>query len=128
MLDLKNRLAYYGFGFFIGIVLVFFFLGGKKASCNWMPNDRMLTIIRSKHLIYSDDANQFLVNSAVDSTDVSEILTTGDIDFSKSKVKNDPCRKYLINGNNNQKNIVLIVDVCDSVATIRSIEIKQEKP
>ncbi len=128
MLDLKNRLAYYGFGFFIGIVLVFFFLGGKKASCNWMPNDRMLTIIRSKQLIYSDDANQMMLNSAIDSADVSEILTTGEIDFSKSKVKNDPCRKYLINGNKDQKDIVLVVDVCDSVATIRSIDIKQKKP
>ena len=123
MLDLKNRLAFYGFGFLIGIVLVFFFLGGKKASCNWFPNDRMLTIIRSKHIIYSGDVNQFLVTNPVDSADVSQILTTGDIDFSKSNVKNDPCRRYLINGTKEQENIVLTVEVCDSIATIESIEL-----
>jgi hypothetical protein len=124
MLDLKNRLAFYGFGFLIGIVLVFFFLGGKKASCNWLPNDRMLTIIRSKHLIYSSDANSFLVANPIDSADVSQILTTGDIDFSKSNVKNDPCRKYLINGTKEQEHIVITVEVCDSVATIRNIELQ----
>ncbi len=124
MLDLKNRLAFYGFGFTIGILLVFFFLGGKKASCNWMPNDRMLTIIRSKHIIYSDEANRVLTTSPVDSTDVYRILETGDIDFSKSNVKNDPCRNYLINGTREQQNIALRVEVCDSVATIKTIKVK----
>ena len=124
MLDLKNRLVYYGFGFTIGIILVFFFLGGKKASCNWMPNDRMLTIIRSKHIIYSDEVNRFLITNPVDSTDVSRILETGDIDFSKSNVKNNPCRNYLINGTNDQQNIALRVEVCDSIATIKTIKVK----
>ncbi len=121
MSDMKRRFSLYGFGFFIGILLVFFFLGGKKASCNWLPNDRMLKIIRSKQINYSLEATQILNTNTIDSTDIFQILLDGDIDFSKSHVKNNPCRKYLINGTNDQKNIALTVQVCDSTAIIEEI-------
>ncbi len=121
MSDMKRRFSLYGFGFFIGILLVFFFLGGKKASCNWLPNDRMLKIIRSKQINYSTEATQVLNTKKVDSADIAQILIRGEIDFSKSNVKNNPCRKYLINGNDQQKNIALTVQICDSIATIQKI-------
>ncbi len=121
MSDMKRRFSLYGFGFFIGILLVFFFLGGKKASCNWLPNDRMLKIIRSKQINYSTEATQVLNTKKVDSADIAQILIRGEIDFSKSNVKNNPCRKYLINGNDEQKNIALTVQICDSIATIQKI-------
>ncbi|MEN8186448.1 MAG: hypothetical protein ABFR05_04905 [Bacteroidota bacterium] len=121
MKDMKQRFALYGFGFAIGILLVFFFLGGKKAACNWMPNDRMLKIIRSKNIQYSTDAFDILNTAKIDSADIAQILINGDIDFSKSQVKNKPCRKYLINGSDQQEDISLKVQVCDSIATIEEI-------
>ena len=121
MHDMKRRFALYGFGFAIGIVLVFFFLGGKNASCNWMPNDRMLKIIRSKQINYSDNVINQISNAAIDSLDINLILENGDIDFSKSQTKNNPCRKYLINGNKEQKDMSLTVKICDSLATIENV-------
>jgi len=120
---MKRRFALYGFGFAIGIVLVFFFLGGKNASCNWLPNDRMLKIIRSKHIKYSNETLETLDLSEIDSLDINEILSNGDIDFAKSQTKNDPCRNYIINGTDEQKDIVLSVEICDSIATIEYIKI-----
>lgn len=120
---MKRRFALYGFGFAIGIVLVFFFLGGKNASCNWLPNDRMLKIIRSKHIKYSNETLETLDLSEIDSLDIKEILVNGDIDFAKSQTKNDPCRNYIINGTDEQKDIVLSVEICDSIATIEYIKI-----
>lgn len=120
---MKRRFALYGFGFAIGIILVFFFLGGKKASCNWLPNDRMLKIIRSKHINYSNETLKTLDLSEIDSLDINEILSNGDIDFAKSQTKNDPCRNYIINGTDEQKDIVLSVEICDSIATIEYIKI-----
>ena len=125
MQDMKRRFALYGFGFFIGILLVFFFLGGKKASCNWLPNDRMLNIIRSKEIHYSKEVRNAIQNKIIDSIDIDEILINGTIDFSNSQTKNNPCRKYLINGNNNQKKQIITVKVCDSIATIQEVRIKQ---
>lgn len=124
MSDMKRRFSLYGFGFFIGILLVFFFLGGKKASCNWFPNERMLKIIRSKQISYSSEATQIINTKTIDSADIAQILIKGDIDFSKSNVKNNPCRSYLINGNDKQKNISINIQVCDSTATIQKIFIE----
>ncbi len=124
MHDMKKRFALYGFGFAIGLVLVFFFLGGKKASCNWLPNDRMLKIIRQKQINYSAETQQMINNTEIDSLDINLILDHGDIDFSKSQVKNNPCRKYLINGTQEQKNISLTVKICDSIATIETVKLK----
>lgn len=124
MHDMKKRFALYGFGFAIGLTLVFFFLGGKNASCDWLPNDRMLKIIRSKQIQYSPAVKEQIIASALDTIAINEILIDGDIDFSKSLVKNDPCRIYLINGNKNQKNIAITVQVCDSIATVQKATIK----
>ena len=125
MHDMKKRFALYGFGFAIGLVLVFFFLGGKKASCNWLPNDRMLKIIRQKQINYSAETQQMINNTEIDSLDINLILDHGDIDFSKSQVKNNPCRKYLIHGTHEQKDISLTVKICDSIATIETVKVFQ---
>jgi len=60
----------------------------------------------------------------IDSMDVNLILDNGDIDFSKSQTKNNPCRNYLINGSDKQRDIALRVAVCDSIATIQEILFK----
>ncbi len=124
MEDMRKRFALYGFGFIMGLGLVFFFLGGKNASCNWLPNDRMLNIIRSKQIIYSDNINEAISTKKIDSTDINEILINGDIDFSKSQTKNKPCRNYLIQGERDQKNISITVKICDSIATIDNLVLK----
>ncbi len=124
MEDMRKRFALYGFGFIMGLGLVFFFLGGKNASCNWLPNDRMLNIIRSKQIIYSDNINEAISTKKIDSTDINEILINGDIDFSKSQTKNKPCRNYLIRGERDQKNISITVKICDSIATIDNLVLK----
>ena len=124
MHDMKRRFGLYGFGFAIGIVLVIFFLGGKDASCNWMPNDRMLKIIRSKNIGYSEDFQAALKNSFLDSTDINQILVDGNIDFSKSQVKNNPCRNYLIDGEIEEQEVTISVKICDSIATIETLNIK----
>lgn len=123
MHDMKRRFGLYGFGFAIGIVLVFFFLGGKNASCSWMPNDRMLKIIRSKQIIYSQRVQEKLNLAVIDTADINLILTDGNIDFSKSEVKNNPCRKYLINGAIVNGLAEITVKICDSIATIETIEL-----
>jgi len=123
--NMKRRFALYGFGFAMGVGLVFFFLGGKNASCNWLPNARMLNIIRGKQIIYSAEVKNTLTTTKVDSLDINAILLNGNIDFSKSQTKNKPCRKYLINGSDNQKNLTITVKICDSIATIQNLIIKK---
>jgi len=120
--DMRKRFALYGLGFFMGLLLVFFFLGGKRASCNWMPNDRILNIIRQKKILFSEDVNQSLRDTKTDSTQLMQILLRGDVDFGRSQVKNDPCRLYWIQGDGEQSTMLISVEVCDSIATVNSFE------
>jgi len=120
--DMRQRFALYGIGFAMGIVIVFFFLGGKRASCNWLPNDRILNIIERKQLFYGDQIEQNLKEAKADSLDIRAILKNGDIDFSKSRVKNEPCRLYWIEGQGKQSSLLISVELCDSVATVSSLE------
>ena len=55
--DFKRRLSLMGSGLLMGSVLVFFILQGKKTRCNWFPNERILGIIRQKHIEYSPQIN-----------------------------------------------------------------------
>jgi hypothetical protein len=120
--DMRQRFTLYGIGFAMGIVIVFFFLGGKRASCNWMPNDRILNIIERKQLRYGDQIEQNLKEAEADSLDIRAILKDGDIDFSKSQVKNEPCRLYWIEGQGKQSSLLISVELCDSIATVSSLK------
>lgn len=124
MHNMKKRFAFYGFGFAMGIVLVFFFLGGKDSSCNWLPNARMLEIIRSKQITYSLEVQDKINTAIIDSIDINQILITGDIDFQKSQVKNNPCRMYFINGEIKDQKAEVTVKICDSIATIETVKLK----
>ena len=119
--DMKTRFTLYGIGFAIGIVLVFFFVGGKKASCNWLPNDRILNIISQKKITFSEEVNNKLSSTETDSLDIMQLLKRGDIDFSKSQVKNEPCRNYWIEGLVDQNNLVITVEICDSIAMVKTL-------
>lgn len=120
--DMKTRFTLYGFGFVIGILIVFFFLGGKKASCNWLPNDRILNIISQKDLSLSHQVREQIKTTETDSLDIMKILSDGDIDFSQSIVKNDPCRNYWIQGTMDQSNLIITVELCDSTAVVQTLK------
>ncbi len=120
--DMRRRFALYGFGFAMGIVLVFFFLGGKKASCNWLPNDRILNIIQRKVIVYGEGLQYDMEETSSDSLDIRAILNNGDIDFSRSRVKNEPCRLYWIQGIKKQSSLFIQVELCDSIATVKSLQ------
>ena len=124
MSDLKRRFALYGFGFALGLLIVFFFLGGKRASCNWMPNDRILNIIRQKQVLISEQVKADLPSIGVDSIRVMKMLEVGDVDFSKSQVKKEPCRNYWIEDQEGASVLISTGELCDSIATVKTNERK----
>jgi hypothetical protein len=121
--DLLKRFKFYGIGFSLGVILLIVFFNGKKTRCNWFPNERILNIIRQKHIQYSDEITTLINSKTIDSTTINLFLLNGDIDFSKSLVKNKPCRKYWINGQVKTDKAVLHVKICDSIAIIDKLDI-----
>lgn len=120
-MDLKRRFSLFGIGFVIGIIALMFFLNGKKAGCNYFPNARMLEILRNKHRAYTDEVKQIMNEKQIDSTEIALFLSHGDIDFSKSKPRQEPCRYYWIDGFIKEKAVAIYVENCDSIVTVQRI-------
>ena len=116
-----QRLGYYLGGFALGLVLLMFFLNGKDASCDYGPNARTVKNISSKPIHYSNIASQFVNENALESTTVSNLVKFGSVDFSKSKSKIDSCKVYYIENSYKERNMLLKVKNCDSLATLIDI-------
>lgn len=95
-----QRLAYYLFGFGIGMVFLFMVLNGKDTSCSYFPNARVLKNLRSKPFHYGPAATQKLSEKWVDTSDVRKTLTYGDVDFDKSNVPMNGGKRYMVEGQN----------------------------
>ncbi len=123
-MSLFKRIAYYAGGFVIGIILLFFFLGGKKASCAYGPTARVLKNVRIKDRLFTDEASKVMLQHAIDTADISTILIEGDVVFSKSNTKLDSCKVYHIESDFKEKNIALLIQNCNKIATVKSITIE----
>ena len=124
-MTLLQRIGYYLGGFSIGLIVLAFFLSGKKTSCDYSPSARVKKNIRIKKLEYSQTASEFMTLNAVDTSSISHLLNKGSVNFSQSNTKLDSCKIYIIEGNHDEKEIKLSIENCDSIATIKSIEIKK---
>ncbi len=124
-MTLLQRFGYYLGGFSIGLIILAFFLNGKKVSCSYGPDARVLKNIRSKEMIYSNDVQLFMNTHHMDTSAVNDVIKKGDVNFSKSDTHKKPCAIYIIEGDYNEKNIVLSVENCDSIATLWNMSIKE---
>lgn len=113
-----HRLGFYLGGFAIGLIILMFFLNGKKASCDYGPNARTVKNISSKPIVYTNEVSDFVSGQAMDSTTVVNLIKYGSVDFSKSKTDLDTCKVYHIDNTYREKVIELRVKNCDSTAKI----------
>lgn len=121
----KYRFAYYLIGFAMGLFVVAMIFGGKDTRCNYFPNARVLNNLRSKPFHYSDKAKIILAQNWIDSTDIKNTLTYGDVDFDKSNKAEENGKLYIIEGKtkNNQPIVLKVINYEDK-AVLKDI-IKQ---
>ncbi|MCK5402384.1 MAG: DUF4258 domain-containing protein [Flavobacteriaceae bacterium] len=120
-MKLIQRVGFYLGGFSIGLVFLAFFLSGKRASCSYGPDARVLKNISTKQLVYSQNVLDLIQNKSIDTLTISEVLKFGDVNFSESNTKLDSCNIYVIERDFNGKDISLSVENCETIATINSI-------
>jgi len=118
-----KRVGYYLIGIALGSLVVLFIWKGKDVSFDYGMDARTLKTIRIKKRLFSDNAQQILATSKIDTTTISTILNHGDVDFGKSKPRLKPCAEYFITGKDSLSHIDLYVIRCDSTATIDKITI-----
>ncbi len=122
-MKLAKRLFYYLGGFAIGLILLFFFLGGKKASCDYSPTARVLKNLRTKERSFSEQALATMQSYSIDTADVSFLLKEGNVDFSRSNTKLDSCRMYFVEGAIKEKTVSMHIENCDAIAKINTLEV-----
>jgi len=123
-----QRFAYYLVGLVIGCFFVAMVLSGKDTRCNYFPNARVLNDIRNKPFFYDIEASRRLSEDWVDTIDIKNVLTHGDVDFDKSNIKEEGGKLYIIYGKTKEnKDITLEVINYPDKAVLRNI-IKNNKP
>lgn len=120
-----HRVGYYLGGFSIGLILLAFFLQGKKTSCDYGPNARATKNIANKAKLYSDETQEVMKQYHLDTLTVSNLIRFGTVDFSKSDTKSKECKTYHIDNTFKEDAFELIVKNCDSLVTIQSITKKK---
>jgi len=95
---LRHRFAYYLIGFVMGLFVVTGIFIGKDTRCNYFPNARVLNDLRNKPFHYSEKAKQVLAQQWIDTTDIKNTLTYGDVDFDRSNIAVGSGKKYIIEG------------------------------
>tara|TARA_B100001094_G_C17725001_1_gene573814 strand:+ start:179 stop:541 length:363 start_codon:yes stop_codon:yes gene_type:complete len=88
------RLGFYLAGFSFGLIFLAFFLNGKKTSCNYTPNARVIDNLLQKEIVFSKEIKEKQPNLTKEK--IKEFIKIGKVNFSKSDVKKDSCKKYHI--------------------------------
>ena len=120
-MKLLYRLGFYFFGFFVGIILLSVIFKGKKTSCNYGPNDRVISNLLKKRWDSS-----LLYNVTFDSISFHEFLEMARVDFSKSDTTKDSCKVYYLDGYWNEKPVYLGVENCEKKVNLIHFSQKSE--
>ena len=117
-----HRFAYYLVGLIFGLFFVAMVFSGKDTRCNYFPNARVLNDLRNKPFLYDIEASKKLAEDWVDTTDVKNTLTYGDVDFDKSNIKEEGGKLYIIYGKTSKdQEITLEVINYSDKAVLRNI-------
>jgi len=109
-------------GFVIGLFFVAIVLSGKDTRCNYFPNARVLNDLRNKPFNYDSIASKQMSKGWVDTTDIKNILTHGDVDFDKSNKPYEGGKIYVVYGKNKkEENITLEVINYTDKAVLKNI-------
>ena len=116
-MKIVHRFGFYMGGFSIGLVFLIFFLSGKKTSCAYGPDARVLKNIRTKKPQYSTSVQEQLNAKIIDTLTLHSIFKYADINFSKSDTKSAPCRTYYVEAEKYE----MVVENCPKDAIIKTL-------
>jgi hypothetical protein len=87
MTTFLRRLKYYGIGFGVGMIFVFFFF--QNRGCSWLPDNRVKNSILDRVLVMSSDEMFHFHKAMINNEDIIALLNDGDVDFKKSKTEGE---------------------------------------
>lgn len=121
-MTLLQRFGFFGSGLFLGILVLIVFLSGKKTSCDYGPNSRVLKNIQTKKTIISKTATAQLKLLQLDTSAIGTTLKEGKVDFGESNTKLDSCKIYVVYGKDKLATTKFTFENCDKKATLLSVD------
>lgn len=125
-MKLIQRIGYYLGGFSIGLIILAFFLNGKKTSCSYGPDARVLKRINTKQLQFSPEVLNEISSKKIDTYGLNIFMKKSDVNFKNSQAQKKPCSYYMLEGKLNQRDAEALIVFChnDSIATLTKLSYK----
>lgn len=121
-MHILKRIGFYLGGFSIGLILLAFFFSGKKTSCAYFPQERVLKNLRIKPYTLTPAAEQSLAAMGKDTVIVNRLLQLGEVDFGQSEQRKEPCGYFVILGQDeNGTDLKMELDNCEDEVRVVSV-------
>lgn len=93
-----RKIKFFLIGLIPGLLLVFFILNKKGASCSgYLPNSRVIAETLSKEFNYSEPFRAEMNKLKVDEKFLRDsIITKGEVNFARSHAQQQPCPAYVL--------------------------------
>ncbi len=88
-----KRLKFYGIGFGIGLIFVFFFF--QNRGCSWLPSNRVKNAILDRLIVVSDSTDKVMKARNITMDDIVLALNDGEVYFKESD-KDNASKVYII--------------------------------
>ena len=117
-MNFMQRLGRYMVGLFMGTLLALFFFG-QRSCTQWLPNVQVREFLGEPGLMGDDRTRCLMQCGALSMADLRTILEEGDIEYSKSDVRNEQGtgKFYRISQKGQSAEFV----ITDSTTTVRSV-------
>ena len=115
-MNFSKKIKLFSFGLLIGIFFLITFLNGKKLSCNYGPESRVINNLKQKKWVFKKK------NINQDTLDLIDFLENSKVVFNKSNTRKDSCRVYHLKGIGKYQKIIINAENCSKVVSAELIK------
>ena len=109
----SKKIKFFSLGLLLGTFFLITFLNGKKLSCNYGPESRVIYNLKQKKWIFK--------NMALDSLNLIHFLENSKVIFNKSNTRKDSCKVYYLKGLGKYKGTIINAKNCSKVVNAKII-------
>lgn len=119
-----RKFKFYLIGLVPGLLIVFFILNQKGASCSgYLPNSRVIAETLSKDFSYSEDFQTEMKILNIDEKFLKDsIITKGFVDFERSNAQKKPCPDYLLHYPEKNPRFEITFEKCSEKVTFQTVK------
>ncbi|MCQ4034968.1 hypothetical protein [Kaistella montana] len=119
-----RKLKFFLIGLIPGLMLVFFILNKKGASCSgYLPNSRVIAETLSKKIEYTPAFSEQMNLNKIDEKFLKDsIITNGYVDFERSQAQKKRCPEYILSYPKKNPKYEIGFEKCKEDATFKTLK------